>query len=642
MSVTEKYRKSLTTRQSPETPQIPRLIWWGYFPVFLVAIVGIVLTFSAYTQSLSWEKSRVEIAFRETSQDRLLVIQREIESSLGIVQSIASFFEASKFVDRREFRKFVGPALENHTGIKALKWVPVVRAENQSAFIKEAQKSFPPFQIMEFDLSGKQVKSLERSIYYPVLYIQPYQKNQETLGLNMGADPIVSTLLEEAEATRVRQISPGISIIDETGELTGIVVVVPVFFKNTEPEDTFPDIRGFAIGVFYIGEIVERALESLRPGGVDLHFYQVDFSEDRHLLYSHLSRLRMDHIPGSKLNIFKKTFSQSITVGNQLWEVVSYPAIEKFNIETRNSWIILFGGFAFTFLLTIYVSTLVGQAKRVRREVEEGTSQLQEVVQALNLEVVERKSVEQELQNLNKTLELHVTKRTAEVERKAQYLEQFAYVTSHDLKAPLRAVSNLAQWIEEDLTDKLDDASREQLALLRDRVRRMHDLIEGLLAYSRVGKTSDSETKVDIRELINEIIDSLSPHKGFSIKSTGKMPTLYVDRLQIGQVFSNLISNSLKHHGGNKGKIRIKSEHYGDVYEFSVCDDGQGIAAEYHDKVFMMFQVLEPSDLESSTGIGLALVKKIVEENNGTIRLESAAGEGTCVYFTWPKKVSSE
>jgi len=227
------------------------------------------------------------------------------------------------------------------------------------------------------------------------------------------------------------------------------------------------------------------------------------------------------------------------------------------------------------------------------------------------------------------------------VERKAQYLEQFAYVTSHDLKAPLRAVSNLAQWIEEDLNDKLDDASREQLTLLRDRVRRMHDLIEGLLEYSRVGKTSDSETKVDTRELVNEIIDSLSPHTGFSINIKGKMPTLYVDRLQIGQVFSNLISNSLKHHGGNKGKIRIKSESYGNVYQFSVCDDGQGIAPEYHDKVFMMFQVLEPSELESSTGIGLALVKKIVEENNGTIRLESAAGKGACFYFTWPKKISS-
>ena len=120
------------------------------------------------------------------------------------------------------------------------------------------------------------------------------------------------------------------------------------------------------------------------------------------------------------------------------------------------------------------------------------------------------------------------------------------------------------------------------------------------------------------------------------------MPTLYADRLQLGQVFSNLISNSLKHHGGDKGKIRISAESYGEVYQFSVCDNGQGIAPEYHDKVFMIFQTLVSSDFESSTGIGLALVKKIVEEHGGTIRLESAVGEGACFYFTWPKKQSPE
>jgi signal transduction histidine kinase len=106
-------------------------------------------------------------------------------------------------------------------------------------------------------------------------------------------------------------------------------------------------------------------------------------------------------------------------------------------------------------------------------------------------------------------------------------------------------------------------------------------------------------------------------------------------------VFSNLISNSFKHHGGEKGKVRISAESYGEVYQFSICDNGQGIAPEYHDKVFMIFQTLESSDLGSSTGIGLALVKKIVEEHGGTIRVESDIGKGACFHFTWPKKSPS-
>ncbi|MES9861340.1 MAG: ATP-binding protein, partial [Candidatus Thiodiazotropha sp. 4PDIVS1] len=201
-----------------------------------------------------------------------------------------------------------------------------------------------------------------------------------------------------------------------------------------------------------------------------------------------------------------------------------------------------------------------------------------------------------------------------------------------------RGVSNLAEWIEEDLEDKLDSSSKEQLALLRDRVRRMHDLIEGLLEYSRVGKTSDDETPVDTRELIMEITDSLSPQKGFTIKIKGDMPVLTADRLQLGQVFSNLISNSLKHHGGKKGKIQISSEKIGDFYEFSVRDNGQGIAPEYHDNIFKMFQTLESRDFGNSTGIGLALVKKIVVEHGGSIRIESALNEGARFTFTWPFK----
>lgn len=647
--VSHKYHSSLTPRQASQTAQTSRAIWRDYFPVTLVAAIGILITIAAFIQSLNWEKDRVEIAFQETSQNRILVIQREIESSVGIVQDIASFFEATEIVGRREFRKFVGPALKNHAGIKALQWVPVVLADNLPAFTEQAQKSFPPFKIMDVELSGKLIESPEHPRYYPVLYIQPYQNNKHALGLNMGADPIVSTLLQTAELSRTHQVSPGISIRNETREQTGIVVVVPVFFKKPEAEEAPAQpsfkIRGFAIGVFYISDIIERALESLRPGGIDLQFYHEYSSgeQEPQLLYSHLSRLRQGRVPNAEdeADSLRKIYSQYISVGNQQWKVVCRPVIEKFNIETRNSWIILSGGLAFTFLLTIYVLTLVGRAKRVRQEVKLRTSQLQEAVLALNREVVERKSAEQELQILNETLEQQVASRSVDAERKAQYLEQFAYVTSHDLKSPLRAVSNLAQWIEEDLKDKLDNSSREQLALLRDRVRRMHDLIEGLLEYSRVGKTNDSENDVDTKELIDEIIDTLSPPAGFTIKVKGKMPSLYVDRLQLGQVFSNLISNSLKHHGGNKGKIRIKSESYADVYQFSVCDDGQGIAPEYHDKVFMMFQILNSSDFESSTGIGLALVKKIIEEHGGTIRLESAVGEGACFHFTWPKKFSS-
>lgn len=619
----------------------PRPAWWGYFPVVWVATVGVLVTLAASVQSYRWEKSEVEIAFRDAAQERVLVVQQEIKHALDIVQDVASLFGASAIVGRRDFRKFVGPVLKRYDGIRSLQWIPVVTEEERSAFIEKARLSFPPFRIIDEGPGGQPVESAAVSVHYPVLYVQPYSSNKAILGRNMAFDPVVAPLLREAQQNRVPMASPGISFAHESGWKKGVIVIIPVFSENEEEDEDAADqppatIRGFAVGVFLIEDIIERAVRNLRSAGIDIHFYQVSETGEQQILYTHPSRLRrgtsVDTEPASLIH------KQMISAGNRQWQVTCAPAPGQFETEIRNSWIILAGGIAFSALLSIYVATLIGWARQVKQEVDLRTSQLWETVQDLNREVAERKSAERELQSLNETLEQHIASRTAEADRRAQYLEQFAYVTSHDLKAPLRAVSNLAAWIEEDLSEKLDDASREQLNLLRDRVQRMHNLIEGLLEYSRVGRSSEPESEVDTRELIDEIIDSLSPPQGFKIKIQDDMPTLYVDRLQLGQVFSNLISNAFKHHGGNKGKIRITGEELGKFCSFSVCDNGQGIDPKYHDKVFMMFQTLNSGDFENSTGIGLALVKKIVEEHGGTIRLESDVGEGTCFYFTWPTR----
>ena len=230
-----------------------------------------------------------------------------------------------------------------------------------------------------------------------------------------------------------------------------------------------------------------------------------------------------------------------------------------------------------------------------------------------------------------------LVERRSEAERRAEELEQFAYVTSHDLKAPLRAIRNLADWLTEDLQGKLDNQTREQLTLLRDRVSHMQALIEGLLEYCRVGRENEEKEIVDSRVLVADTIDSLSPPSGFLIDVARDMPTLFTNRLGLGLVFANLIGNAIKHHGSNKGHISIGARDTGRFFEFTIADDGPGIAPEYHQKVFLMFQVLSVKDDRRDTGIGLALVKKIVQERGGSISLESREGEGADFRFTWPK-----
>jgi len=269
--------------------------------------------------------------------------------------------------------------------------------------------------------------------------------------------------------------------------------------------------------------------------------------------------------------------------------------------------------------------------------VQERTAELVRINRELSREVAERRRAEHELQDLNETLEQRVAQRTTEAKRRAEELEQFAYVTSHDLKAPLRGIANLADWLQEDLAGKLSEDTVEQFVLLRDRVGRMQMLIEGLLEYSRVGRTHGTAQLVDTGVLLEETLDMLSIPADVVVDIAPGMPTLNTDRLRLGQVFANLVGNAVKHHTGSQAHVWVTVREKKRFYEFSVADDGCGISPQYHEKVFMMFQTLTPRDVGNDSGIGLALVKKIVEEQGGSVSLESEEGKGSTFRFTWPK-----
>jgi PAS domain S-box-containing protein len=226
----------------------------------------------------------------------------------------------------------------------------------------------------------------------------------------------------------------------------------------------------------------------------------------------------------------------------------------------------------------------------------------------------------------------------SDLEARNQELDSFVHIVSHDLKAPLRAVSNLSHWIEEDLAESLTAANQQQMNLLRDRLDRMSATIDGLLDYARIGRTEELIEPVALAEPIAQTLETLAPPPTFQIAIAKNLPTIYTKRLLLTQVFANLIGNAIKHHDRLDGAIHIGIAERSDVYEFAIADDGPGIAPEQHDRVFEIFQAVNPQNRSDSTGIGLAIVKKIVEAEGGTIRLESQLGQGTTFYFTWPKQ----
>ncbi len=247
-------------------------------------------------------------------------------------------------------------------------------------------------------------------------------------------------------------------------------------------------------------------------------------------------------------------------------------------------------------------------------------------VVTLLTDVTERKAIDRQL-----------FQHARDLQRSNEELEQFAYVASHDLKAPLRGIENLVSWIEEDLEGSLTGDTRTNMDLLKNRVQRLENLLDDLLAYSRAGRREGVSEPVDTKALVEELAGLASPPEGFEILADSGLPVINTARAPLIQALQNLISNAIKHHDApSRGRIWVEARALNGAMEFVVTDDGPGIAPEFRDRVFGMFQTLRPRDDVEGSGMGLAIVKKLVERHNGKIWLEAGAdGRGLAVHFTW-------
>ncbi len=244
---------------------------------------------------------------------------------------------------------------------------------------------------------------------------------------------------------------------------------------------------------------------------------------------------------------------------------------------------------------------------------------------AIRTDITERKRAEREQARLLGEL-THINRE----------LNQFAHIVSHDLKAPLRAIGAISGWLAADYADRLGPEAKDQLDLLLGRVRRLDALIDGILRYSRIGRTPEERLPVDMAALSAEVFELLAPPPGIEIVIARDLPVIQADRTRITQVLENLVSNAIKHLGRPDGRIEIGGRTEAGHWMFFVRDNGPGIERKYFDRIFQIFQTLSSRDERESTGIGLAIVRKNVEQCGGRVWVESTPGEGSTFHFMIP------
>ena len=267
----------------------------------------------------------------------------------------------------------------------------------------------------------------------------------------------------------------------------------------------------------------------------------------------------------------------------------------------------------------------------------------------ISLNITKRKQVEEalatrarELARLNGRLK----SMAADLDQRNQDLNQFAYMVSHDLKAPLRGIQNLSQWLQEDLGNSLPPDNQHQLNLLSNRAATMEALINDLLQYSRAGRVKQPPEVVNLGELLGDVVNTLMIPPGVAIRLASSLAKIRVRRVMLAQVLANLLSNAIKYGCiDGQGDITVSATEGDNGYQFAIADRGPGIAPEHQERIFGIFETLSTAKQDASTfeaggistGIGLAIVKRLVSAEGGRIWVESGVGTGSTFHFTWQR-----
>jgi len=527
--------------------------------------------------------------FIATSKELTASIEKEISLNLETLKFINALYDVNNTISREQFKVFNTNVLDRITSIKALEWIPLVKLEDLTNFESFARKEgISDFQITE-KLGDSMVPVENRSKYYPVFYVEPLKGNEKAVGFDLGSDEIRFSAIQKAIKTNNLVATSRTTLVQEESSQKGVLVFNPVKKKG--------QIIGFVLGVYRIGDLITRAIGDLPNNNCNLIIYDT-YAEEGNQLLAELNVENHDPILDNSVIIKPNGvyFEQTIKIADREWLIISTPTKSYLNSFTNTTRLSLF------FIIILSIVMLYYFYRNFREFNQQEKNQV--------------------------LLEKAVNERTEE-------LQEYAHVVSHDLKSPLRNIEALVSWIKDDNRDNFDENSLKNFDYIESTLEKMELLITNILGYSSINIRLNKIQEVDLNTLITNLKLTLFIPKNVSINVLSKLPVIKGDKIKLHQLFQNLLSNAIKFNSKEHGIIEIDVLDKKSFYQFSIKDNGIGIDKKYHKKIFQIFQVLNQS--KTSTGIGLAIVKKIVAHYHGEIWVKSKIGKGSTFYFTIKK-----
>lgn len=583
--------------------------------VVLLIISSLFSTMSFYLDARVKERQLIAQKFDHDTDEAIRKLETSFQSYIATMYAIRSFYHSSDIVSEAEFQSFVEYSIVTQPGIMSLEWVPIVtideRRQIEKAFQEDGQEAFL---FQQYSDEGWIASDEEWSdLYYPVLFKAPPIPNDIVIGIDLGSAPDRMEAISLAQSTGALTTSAPITLLTNEGYSdTGFLLFLAVYDEITavSSAEWQHDVQGFILGVFRINDIVNTSLIELERNNIAMRITDMNS----------LNGILVDQVTDLDL---KDTLveERSLMMGDRQWYItlVATPSYIESN-QSGKPIIYLFAGLLFTMLLIVLIRVMGARLTTLEQIVQQS----------------------EKLRTVNKKLRLttaDLSRSKLRLEQNNRELKQFAYIASHDLQEPLRAVTSYVQLLAYRYKGKLDEEADEFIDFAVNGTLRMKALINDLMAYTHIDNMNKESTYIDVHIAIEVACQNLS----FAIEESkatilyNDLPTLFVNETHLIQLIQNLISNAIKFRKAELSPIiEISCERVGNMWRFACRDEGIGIETAYRKKIFKIFQRLHYREEYPGTGVGLAICQKIVEQYGGEIWVESIHGEGTTFYFTFP------